>query len=468
MQHFPVFVDLRGQRVVIAGAGETALAKLRLVLRTEACITVCGADPHPLIVAWADEGRLRLVERVIEPGDADGARLFYAASGDPREDARAAGIGRDAGALVNIVDNLSASQFITPALVDRDPVTIAIGTEGTAPVLARRIKADLEERLTGDLGTLARIAGTFRQRLDPLPGGAVRRDFWTRFFEDAGPRALRDGGEAAALQALEELIESTDWQAKAEGRVAIIGAGPGDAELLTLKARRLLHEADIVIHDRLVSDEVLELARREAVRVEVGKTPFGASWSQDDINRLIVDHAREGAFVVRLKSGDPAIFGRLDEEMDALDNAGIAFEIVPGITSAMAAAASARVSLTRRRRNSGIRILTGHDIDGLAEHDWRELAKPGAVACIYMGVRAARFLQGRLMLFGAAPATPLAVVENASRADEAIVSTTLAELPHAIADKGITGPAIIFLGLSPRRAVSEVETCRNRLAEGVQ
>ena len=204
------------------------------------------------------------------------------------------------------------------------------------------------------------------------------------------------------------------------------------------------------------------------MRVEVGKTPFGASWSQDDINRLIVDHAREGAFVVRLKSGDPAIFGRLDEEMDALDTAGIAFEIVPGITSAMAAAASALVSLTRRRRNSGIRILTGHDIDGLAEHDWRELAKPGAVACIYMGVRAARFLQGRLLLFGASPATPLAVVENASRADEAIVSTTLAELPHAIADKGITGPAIIFLGLSPRRAVSEVETCRNRFAEGVQ
>ena len=156
MQHFPVFVDLRGQRVVIAGTGETALAKLRLVLRTEACITVFGADPHPLIAALADEGRLRLVERLIEPGDADGARLFYAASGDPREDARAAGIGREAGALVNIVDNLPASQFITPALVDRDPVTIAIGTEGTAPVLARRIKADLEERLTGDLGTLAR------------------------------------------------------------------------------------------------------------------------------------------------------------------------------------------------------------------------------------------------------------------------------------------------------------------------
>ncbi|MEZ5824105.1 MAG: siroheme synthase CysG [Geminicoccaceae bacterium] len=467
MRHFPIFIDLQGQRVVVAGSGETALAKLRLILKTEAEIVVVGSDAHSEIRQWAGLERLQLIERRLEAGDLVGARLVYAANDDPLEDARVADLGRDAGALVNIVDNLSDSQFITPAIVDRDPVTVAIGTEGAAPVLARRIKADLEEQLSAGLGPLARIAKSYRHRLDGFPGGAARRHFWARYYEELGPRALRAGGEEAVLEVLDRLASTTDWDTPSRGHVAIIGAGPGDAELLVQKARRLLHEADVVIHDRLVSNDVLELARREALRVEVGKTPFGESWSQDDINALIVEHARKGALVVRLKSGDPAIFGRLDEEMDALDWAGIDFEIVPGITSAMAAAARLQVSLTKRRRNSSLRILTGHDIDGMAEHDWRELAKPGAVACIYMGVRAARFLQGRLMLFGAAPQTPMTVVENVSRADEKILSATLADLPQRLRDNDINGPAIIFLGLSPRRALVQLELHEQQLAEGI-
>ncbi|MGI9417332.1 MAG: siroheme synthase CysG, partial [Geminicoccaceae bacterium] len=384
-------------------------------------------------------------------------RLLYAANDDAIEDFRAASIGRAAGALVNVVDDLEHSQFITPAIVDRDPVTVAIGTEGAAPMLARQIKAETEERLAVDVGRLARIAKAFRPIAEALPTGRARRWFWSRYYDDVGPDALRQGGDVAVLAALRTLLADAQERRPEPGRVAIIGAGPGDPDLLTLKARRKLHDADVVIHDRLVALEVLELARREALLIDVGKMPGGPSWRQDDINALMVEHAAGGAHVARLKSGDPAIYGRLDEEMDALDAAGIAFEIIPGITSAAAAAASIKTSLTRRRRNSSLRILTGQDIDGFAEQDWRALAEPGATASIYMGIRAARFLQGRLMIHGAHPETPMTVVENASRVNETIVATMLASLPDAIKKAGIRGPAMIFLGLSPRTAIGMLD-----------
>lgn len=238
------------------------------------------------------------------------------------------------------------------------------------------------------------------------------------------------------------------------GRVDIVGAGPGDPDLLTVRAHDLLRAADVVIHDRLVSPAILALARPGAALTEVGKIPGGPSWTQGRINALMVEAALGGAAVVRLKSGDPGVFGRLDEEMDALDAAAIPYAIVPGITAASAAAAAIRASLTRRGRNRALRILTGHDVDGFAEHDWRGLAAPGATAAIYMGVRAARFLQGRLMLHGAGPATPVTAVENASRADQKIVATTLGALPATLAAEGVRGPAILFLGLAPRATVA--------------
>jgi len=236
------------------------------------------------------------------------------------------------------------------------------------------------------------------------------------------------------------------------GRVDLVGAGPGDPELLTLKALRVLAAADVVLHDRLVAPEILALVRPGARIVEVGKTGFGASVPQHRINALMVDHAGRGARVVRLKSGDPGVFGRLDEELDALDCAGIDWHIVPGITAASAAVAQIGQSFTRRRRNSAVRLLTGHDLAGFAEQDWRTLARPGEVAAIYMGKRGARFIQGRLLMHGADPAMPVTIVENASRADAQVHATSVAELPRCV--KAVTGPAVILLGLAPRRAAS--------------
>ena len=231
-----------------------------------------------------------------------------------------------------------------------------------------------------------------------------------------------------------------------------MGAGPGDPELLTLKARAALDRADVVIHDRLVPPAILELARREAVIIEAGKTGFGQAMAQDDINALMVEHGLNGAHVVRLKGGDPTLFGRLDEEIEALDAAGLGWSILPGITAASASVAAIGQSLTRRGRNASVRHLTAHDMQGFADHDWRTLARPGEVAAIYMGLRAARWMQGRLLMHGADATTPVTLIENASRPGQRIVGTTLAGLSDAASEA--TGPALILFGLAPRAAAA--------------
>ena len=463
MQHFPIFLDLAGHRVVLSGGGDAALAKLRLLMKTQARLTVFATNPAPEIETWDRAGKLTLVRRRLSAGDALCAALFYAADEDTAEDARTAALARADGALINIVDNLGDSQFITPVIVDRDPVTVAIGTEGAAPVLARAIKADLEARLPAALGPLARIGKRFRKMVEVLPFGRARRDFWADYYFKVGPRAM-EGGEDAVSPALDALLARHLKQNARPGHVAFVGAGPGDPELLTLRARRALDEADVVIHDRLISPEILELARREAILIDAGKEGFGPAMKQADINALIVTHAQTGAQVVRLKSGDSTVFGRLDEEIDAVAEAGIGWHIVPGITAASAAVAAIGQSLTKRQRNSSVRFLTGHDMKGFADHDWAALARPGEVAAIYMGKKSARFIQGRLIMHGADRATPLTVVENASRPNQRIVETTLATLPADLAQAGLTGPALTFFGLAPRAVATILPDLQQELA----
>jgi uroporphyrin-III C-methyltransferase/precorrin-2 dehydrogenase/sirohydrochlorin ferrochelatase len=451
MDHFPIFLRVHGRRIVLSGGGDAALAKLRLLLKTKAHITVFAPAPAEDIVAWAQAGDLTLVRRRMAPGDTLCAALFYAADEDAAEDARTSAIARADGALVNVVDNLEDSQFITPAIVDRDPVTVAIGTEGAAPVLARAIKADLEARLPVSLAPLARIGKSFRKVAEALPLGRARRDFWRDYYFKTGPEMIKQG-EEAVHSALKDLLTDHLARKVRPGHVDFVGAGPGDPDLLTMKARRVLDEADVVFYDRLISEPILELARREAVMIDAGKEGFGPSASQTDINEVIVRHARAGAQVVRLKSGDATVFGRLDEEIDAVDAHGISWDIVPGITSASAAVAAIGQSLTKRERNSSVRFLTGHDMKGFADHDWSSLAHPGAVAAIYMGKRSARFIQGRLIMHGANRDTPVTVIENASRPEQRILGATLNDLPDRLASDNLKGPALMLFGLAPRKA----------------
>ena len=453
MRHFPIYVALQDRRVVLSGGGEAALAKLRLLLKTEARIDVFAPEPADEITDWAGEGRLNLIRRPLQAGDVSGAVLFYAADEDDREDARTAALARAEGALVNIVDNLHDSVFITPAIVDRDPVTVAIGTEGAAPVLARAIKADLEARLPASLGLLARIGKSFRRMAEALPMGRARRDFWSDYYFATGPRAAQQGAEALR-PALEELLTDHLSRSARAGHVSFVGSGPGDPDLLTLRARRALDEADVIIHDRLVPQAILELARREAIMIDAGKKGFGPAMAQQDINALIVEHVARGAQVVRLKSGDSTVFGRLDEELDAVTAAGQSYDIVPGITAASASVAAIGQSLTKRGRNSSVRLLTGHDMKGFADHDWTTLARAGEVAAIYMGVRSARFVQGRLLMHGADRSTPVTLVENASRTDQRVRETTLGCLADDLAEAAPAGPVLTLLGLAPRAAAT--------------
>jgi uroporphyrin-III C-methyltransferase len=248
------------------------------------------------------------------------------------------------------------------------------------------------------------------------------------------------------------------------GHVVFVGAGPGDPDLLTIKALRALQAADVVIHDRLVSSDILDLSNPAARRLNAGKQGFGPAMSQDDINVLIVAHAVDGAHVVRLKGGDATVFGRLDEEIDAVTAAGIPWHVVPGITAASASVAAIGQSLTKRGRNAAVRFLTGHDMAGFADHDWRALARPGEVAAIYMGKKSARFIQGRLIMHGADRATPVTVIENASLPDQRVLSTTLDRLPADLGAAALTGPALTFLGLAPRAAETALSHSRQELA----
>ncbi|MEM9710036.1 MAG: siroheme synthase CysG [Pseudomonadota bacterium] len=446
MRHFPVFLDTRESLIVVCGGGACAVAKLRLLLKTEAQVDVFAPEAGPEVEAWAEEGQLNLFRRDATINDIAGAILLYAAHDDEAQDHEVRRLGWAANVPTLIVDNLEASDFITPAIVDRSPVTVAIGTEGSAPVLARKIKAEVEESLPDALGPLTALGRDFRPHAERIPQGRRRRDFWSEFYFDYGPKTL-PFGEEAVNDALHAAVARFERDEERPGHVHFVGAGPGDPDLLTLKARNIIHEADVVIHDGLVPQAILELARREATIISVAKSGFGPSWSQDDINALLVEHGAS-AQVVRLKGGDGGVFGRLDEELDVLAEAEISFSVIPGITAAAAAAAAIGVSLTRRGRNSALQVLTGRDLEGFADHDWEKLAQPDTVAAIYMFRSAAHFICGRLLMHGADETTPVTIVFNASRPDQHVVATTLRELPSAF--EGPKGPAVLLFGIAPR------------------
>lgn len=453
MKYFPVFLDLDDRSVVLVGSGAGLDAKLLGLARTGARLTLYSNTPSPRATALAAGKRVTLQEGLPDDATLAAAALVYLAPVDVRTAralrARCAALGT----LVNSVDDAAASDFISAAIVDRDPVVVAIGSEGAAPVLVRWIKSRIEALLDADTGAIARLAAQLRPAVRSRLSPAARLSFWREFFGGRARARLRRLGAIHARRSFHAELTAPPADADiAPPRypIALVGAGPGDPDLLTLRARALIEQADVVLYDRLADPRIVDLARREATLVEVGKQAGAPGWRQDDINRAIVEHARAGRRVVRLKSGDPLIFGRADEELDAITNAGLDYDIVPGITAAAAAAAALGTSLTRRERNSSLRFVTARDVRGYAEHDWRALAAPGATAAVYMGVGAARFLQGRLLLHGAAPSTPVSVVENASRPQQHIVDTTLADFAGAIEQHDINGPAVIFIGLAAR------------------
>ncbi|MET0576500.1 MAG: siroheme synthase CysG [Mesorhizobium sp.] len=440
----PVFMRVDGRRVVIVGNGDEALAKARLVGQSNARLVVVADRGEDRLRRWIEENGAGLIETGYEPACLEGAALVFAATGDEALDRLISTDARRIGIAVNAVDRPDLCDFYTPAIVNRAPLVVAVGTEGEAPVLAQLVRARIDALLPPAIGVLASIAGSFRDAAERLlPKGAARRSFWHAFFSGAPARALEAGGERDARAAASQLLAE---QGASPGHVALVGAGPGAEDLLTLRAHRLLMEADVIVHDALVPEAVIAMGRRDAERLAVGKRKGCHSKTQSDINALLVGLARAGSRVVRLKSGDPLVFGRAGEEMQAMRDAGVSFEVVPGVTSAFAAAADFQLPLTLRGVTSSMVFTTGHDLKGNSLPDWAKLAISGATVAVYMGRSVAADVATRLMDAGLSPDTAVAVVENASLPGRRRFHGTLADLRSLQVRDDLDGPVMTIIG----------------------
>ncbi len=441
---FPAFFRVHGKTVAIFGNGDEAYAKARLLRNTDAGIIAYADDPESDYAAWLDAQGVEVIRAEFSADQVKGAVLVFAATGEAEQDQAIVTAARAQKIPANAVDQPDYCDFFTPALVNRSPVAIAIGTEGAGPVLAQMIRTRIDQMLSPSLGRLASLAADYRDAAERLvPRGVSRRIFWRRFFSGDVADAIEANDHASARRAANVLL-STSGQA--EGKIWLVGAGPGAEDLLTLRAQRVLMEADAIVYDALVPQAIVDMGRRDAERLSVGKRKNCHSKSQDEINRLLVDLGRQGKRVVRLKSGDPLVYGRAGEEMAALREAGIAYEIVPGITSAFAAAADFDLPLTLRGVASSLIFTTGHDLTGDVLPDWASLAISGATIAVYMGRTVAASVSERLMDAGLSRDTTVAVIENASRIDRKLFHGVLSELPSLEARDDLDGPVMVIIG----------------------
>lgn len=442
MHSFPGFLNLQDRMVLVAGGGENAARKIRLLRKAGARIRVVAPDLNPeifsLVAEGAAEHRADFSAELLE-----GVRLVVSAYGDARDEA-VAQAAQQRGLLVNVVDRADLSDFTVPAIVERGDITIGISSNGTAPLLLGRIRAQIEALLPARLGDLAALAGEFRSTVarvihDP----ALRKRFWQRVFD--GPVAVKalNGEYSAARTGL--MAELNSQQDEPQGHVVLVGAGPGNPDLLTLAAQRALMDADIVFYDALVAPEILDRLRRDAERISVGKRKGRHSVAQDEINAQLAAHAALGRKVVRLKAGDPFIFGRGGEEMDYLKERGIAVSVIPGITAALGCAASAGIPLTHRELSHGISLVSGQLKNGAGNFGWVDRAARGETIVVYMGLSQAANIRERLVAAGVAPALPVALIENGTRPDQQVSVGSLHTLPALAAQHG-SGPVLLIIG----------------------
>ena len=445
MRYFPAFTDLKGRACLVVGGGETAARKIRLLRRARADVVCVAHNLNEELAALAAAGEIHHEAREFRGGDVLGKALVITGTDIEAVDEAVAEIARIANVPVNAVDRPWASTFITPAIVDRDPLVIGISSGGAGPVLARQIRERLEAMLPARIGRLATFAEGFRDAIAAkLTPGPARLRFWQRVFDGPVADDVIEGDEATATERMNEMLANV--AAEPEGEVAIVGAGPGDPDLLTFKAMRYLQRADVVVYDRLVAPEIVDYTRRDAERVFVGKARGAHACSQDDINGKLLSYARQGLKVVRLKGGDPFVFGRGGEERDHLEAHGIRTVVVPGITAATGCAASAGLPLTDRRYASAVTFVTGHPHDADQPPDWHALATARQTLAIYMGVGTAPTTAENLMAHGLAPETPAAVVERGTMPDQRVLPTTLAGLAETVEKHDVHPPALLVIG----------------------
>jgi uroporphyrin-III C-methyltransferase/precorrin-2 dehydrogenase/sirohydrochlorin ferrochelatase len=457
LARLPVFFGLSGKRAVIAGEGPPAAWKAELLAAAGAAVEVFASEPSEELLAVARDiasdnspdrtNSIAIHQRAWNPGDFAGAAIAVGAFADDEEAGAFASAARAAGVPVNIVDKPAFSDFSFGSIVNRSPLVIGISTDGAAPIFAQAIRAKLEALLPQGFARWGEAARRWRRAVQSSGlSFAGRRRFWQVFTAQA---VTRPDHEPAAADFDALMAQTREGSRAAElGSVTLVGAGPGDPELLTVRAVRALQSADVILIDDLVAPGVLDFARREAKKMLVGKTGYGPSCKQDEINALMVSLAKAGKRVVRLKGGDPMIFGRASEEIDACRDAGIAVEVVPGITAAQGAASRLGISLTHRKISRRVQYVTGHAADGRlpSDIDWQSLADPTVTTIVYMPGKTIRQLSERAIAQGLSPATPTIAIAAATRPDEKVVTGTIADIADRLSEASPAGPLLVMIG----------------------
>lgn len=445
MQYLPIFLRTDNADCVVIGGGSVAARKIESLLKASAKVTVVAPDVCPEVHQLISNDRIQYLPHTYAKKVLHGRQLIVAATNDYPTNAQ---ISTDARALnipVNVVDEPQLCSYIMPSIIDRSPVIVAISTGGSAPVLARLLRARLETMIPAGFGELANLMQSARQRVKARFQGSQRRRFWEKVVSGSIAERIFEGKRAAALAALDELID--DPQAvSSDGEVYLVGAGPGDPDLLTFRALRLMQQADVVVYDRLVAPALVALCRKDAEKVYVGKQRNNHALRQEDINQLLIDLAKQGKRVLRLKGGDPFIFGRGGEEIDQLAENNVNFQIVPGITAASGCAAYAGIPLTHRDYAQQCIFVTGHMKDGKLDLPWATLVTPQQTIVVYMGLHSMQEFVARITAAGMAPTMPVAIIERGTTPQQRVLISSLAEVVNDTAISQIESPALMIVG----------------------
>jgi len=446
MDYLPIFVDLKGKPVLLVGGGSVALRKARLLCRAGAMVEVVAPDVDSALEEIVGEHEGCVVIGEFKPEDIDGKALVIAATDNAKINAEVSALCHARHIPVNVVDNPELCSFIMPSIVDRSPLMIAISSGGQSPVLARLLRARIESLIPSAYGKLAQFVGRLRIPVKQrLADERVRRLFWENVLEGPVAEMVLAGKTDSAEALLQSQLASTDPLGRM-GEVYLVGAGPGDPDLLTFRALRLMQTADVVLYDRLVSRPILDKVRRDAELVYVGKARNDHALPQDDINTQLITLAKQGKRVVRLKGGDPFIFGRGGEEIEGLAREGIPFQVVPGITAASGCAAYSGIPLTHRDYAQSVRFITGHLKSGTIDLEWDQLVSPSQTVVFYMGLVGLRVICEKLMAHGRAPGTPIALVEKGTTPDQRVITGTLATLPGIVESMDVHAPTLLIVG----------------------
>lgn len=446
MDYFPIFFNLKGQDCLVVGAGDIAARKIELLLRAGAKITVIARDIGGAVAAMQASHSFTLQQTSFAPTDLRQFRLIVSATDDAETNALVAKTASEQGIPANVVDNPGLSSFIFPAIVDRSPIVIAVSSGGAAPVLARLLRAKIESVIPPAYGRLAGLAEKFRAKVKQhIKIPPQRRIFWENVFQGNIAEQVFSGNEQNAEQLLNQALNDCDGTVNT-GEVYLIGAGPGAADLLTFRALRLLQQADVVVYDRLVSAEIIDLARRDAEKIYVGKQRQQHTLAQVSINQLLADLAKAGKRVARLKGGDPFIFGRGGEEIETLMAQGIPFQVVPGITAASGCASYAGIPLTHRDHAQSCVFVTGHLKNDCVNLNWTQLALPNQTVVIYMGLIGLEQICQALIEHGSPRQLPIALIQQGTTNNQKVVTGTLETLPTLVANQAIKAPTLIIIG----------------------